>query len=238
MFDRNYLMSIRYGVSSCNNRRSASRMLKGGKGGKGGVKNVEIEEENDHGSNTSVSDEDDYESQPIVTDELIKLMEAQQQQDESTYELCSVRLATYDLWPKFFHITAEELARAGFIYVGKSDLVRCFSCNLKLCDWKSTDVPLDEHQKYSPHCMFVKETWCRSKPKVQNSNMLVKQIFSGLLDLCFDVGHRDSEEFEDQSVQDKNFGVSIKKPVVILNRNKLCGDGNVGSKKKKGNRKG
>lgn len=68
------------------------------------------------------------------------------------------RLKTFTIldWPYRCNLSIVDLAEAGFHYTGTSDVVKCFLCRTSLHDWKSTDVPSEEHQKYSPSCPFVK----------------------------------------------------------------------------------
>lgn len=50
-------------------------------------------------------------------------------------------------WPKYMGgPTPEELARAGFIYLGEGDKVKCFSCGVAHHEWE---------QKWSPDCHYL-----------------------------------------------------------------------------------
>lgn len=51
----------------------------------------------------------------------------------------------------------ENLAEAGFYYVGFGDCVRCFQCGLGLRDWSESDDPWIEHSRWSKNCSFVKQ---------------------------------------------------------------------------------
>ncbi|XP_039272656.2 baculoviral IAP repeat-containing protein 8-like isoform X1 [Styela clava] len=53
------------------------------------------------------------------------------------------------------HATPEQLAKAGFFYLGEEDKVKCFYCNGGLCDWEYNDDPWIEHAKWYPHCEFT-----------------------------------------------------------------------------------
>ena len=64
------------------------------------------------------------------------------------------RLATFTKW-YYTTIQREEIAKAGFFYIGESDRVRCWNCNGGLQDWKAEDNPWIEHAKWYPLCEFI-----------------------------------------------------------------------------------
>ena len=64
------------------------------------------------------------------------------------------RLATFTKW-YYTTIQREEIAKAGFFYIGESDRVRCWNCNGGLQDWKAEDNPWIEHAKWYPLCDFI-----------------------------------------------------------------------------------
>ncbi|KAK6177374.1 hypothetical protein SNE40_015487 [Patella caerulea] len=47
------------------------------------------------------------------------------------------------------------LAKAGFYYQGPGDIVHCFCCHIELKNWERHDIPLGEHYKWSPDCLFL-----------------------------------------------------------------------------------
>ncbi|EHB13596.1 Baculoviral IAP repeat-containing protein 2, partial [Heterocephalus glaber] len=49
----------------------------------------------------------------------------------------------------------EQLASAGFYYVGQNDDVKCFYCDGGLRCWESGDDPWVEHAKWFPKCEFL-----------------------------------------------------------------------------------
>ena len=65
------------------------------------------------------------------------------------------RLNTFTDWP---HILPAEqsLAEAGFIFTGEGDTVKCVACDVRVREWESTDVPFEEHRKWSPDCTYLK----------------------------------------------------------------------------------
>ena len=85
------------------------------------------------------------------------------------YKLYSKRLHTFceKEWPIGLSQSSDELALAGFFYTGLSDKVICFSCAGGLNKWKKSDIPLFEHLRSFPDCMFAQ--LLASKPNVCNS---------------------------------------------------------------------
>ncbi|XP_033922466.1 baculoviral IAP repeat-containing protein 7 [Melopsittacus undulatus] len=66
------------------------------------------------------------------------------------------RLRTFRQWPADSPVSPQDLARAGFYYLGPGDEVRCFCCSGILKDWVPGDCPVAEHRKYFPSCKFIR----------------------------------------------------------------------------------
>ncbi|MDP0589952.1 MAG: C2H2-type zinc finger protein [Candidatus Endonucleobacter bathymodioli] len=66
------------------------------------------------------------------------------------------RIASYERWSQKAQ-RPKALATAGYIYTGELDVVRCFSCNLRLWEWHSTDIPWKEHAQNNPNCLFLQK---------------------------------------------------------------------------------
>ncbi len=71
------------------------------------------------------------------------------------YERESARLATFSKFPVTCYVSAEELAQAGFIYLGHSDRVQCAFCKGVLKNWVPGDRAWQEHQRHFPYCPFM-----------------------------------------------------------------------------------
>lgn len=71
------------------------------------------------------------------------------------YSRTDIRLSTYTAWPGNIPQTPEDLAEAGFYYVGSDDQVRCFHCDGGLRRWDPSDDPWVEHARWFPTCGFV-----------------------------------------------------------------------------------
>ncbi|NXC49616.1 BIR7B protein, partial [Penelope pileata] len=65
------------------------------------------------------------------------------------------RLRTFSQWPDSSPVSAQDLAKAGFFFVGPRDQVQCFCCGGILLDWKPGDRPIAEHLKFFSSCKFV-----------------------------------------------------------------------------------
>ncbi|KAM3664146.1 baculoviral IAP repeat-containing protein 7 isoform 2-T2 [Ammospiza maritima maritima] len=66
-----------------------------------------------------------------------------------------MRLSTFENWPQNSSIHPEQLARAGFFYTGRGDVVRCFYCDGGVRSWSLGDDPWREHAKWYPECEFL-----------------------------------------------------------------------------------
>ncbi|XP_041434090.1 uncharacterized protein LOC121398819 isoform X2 [Xenopus laevis] len=66
---------------------------------------------------------------------------------------------SFSIWwrweSRFPHLSPNDLAEAGFYYVGPWDRVRCFSCGKRLHNWQPGDVPLTRHLNSFPGCLYA-----------------------------------------------------------------------------------
>uniref|UniRef100_A0A4W5MJR8 RING-type E3 ubiquitin transferase n=1 Tax=Hucho hucho TaxID=62062 RepID=A0A4W5MJR8_9TELE len=65
------------------------------------------------------------------------------------------RLRTFENWRRDTPVTAANLARAGFYFLGPEDKVQCFCCGGVLRYWVHGDSPIVEHKRHFPTCSFV-----------------------------------------------------------------------------------
>lgn len=63
------------------------------------------------------------------------------------YKTFIERLLSFEEWPG--PLNPVDLAIAGFEFTGIDDICRCFYCNVKIHKWTITDIPINEHVKYS-----------------------------------------------------------------------------------------
>ncbi|XP_029458275.1 baculoviral IAP repeat-containing protein 2 [Rhinatrema bivittatum] len=65
------------------------------------------------------------------------------------------RVKTFINWSPRIPVQPEQLANAGFYYVGGNDDVKCFCCDGGLRCWESGDDPWTEHAKWFPRCEYL-----------------------------------------------------------------------------------
>jgi hypothetical protein len=66
------------------------------------------------------------------------------------------RLRSYRGWPAQVRQTPRALAAAGLLYTGNGDRCKCFWCGGELYGWNPDDDPWVEHEKWFPHCGFLR----------------------------------------------------------------------------------
>ncbi|XP_010874145.1 baculoviral IAP repeat-containing protein 7 isoform X1 [Esox lucius] len=89
---------------------------------------------------------------PSMTDDssdILYILEKPQMRGEEE------RLRTFENWPRDAPVTAANLARAGFYFLGPQDKVQCFCCGGILRYWVHGDRPIVEHKRHFPSCNFV-----------------------------------------------------------------------------------
>jgi E3 ubiquitin-protein ligase XIAP len=87
------------------------------------------------------------------------------------YRFESIRLQSYKNWPCLW-MKPERLAAAGFYYTGESDKVKCFECQIEICQWQSDDNPMVDHQRWSDRCRFVRNFSCGNVPIGTDPNLI------------------------------------------------------------------
>jgi hypothetical protein len=70
------------------------------------------------------------------------------------YACFDKRLLTFTGW-SIERPSPVDLAKAGFYYIGFGDSVECFYCKVRICAWEISDIPIKEHLKFSPRCLYV-----------------------------------------------------------------------------------
>jgi len=73
-----------------------------------------------------------------------------------SYATPEARLRTFREWPPALKQQPQELADAGFYYIGLSDQVKCFYCDGGLRNWQPEDDPWVEHARWFEKCVFVR----------------------------------------------------------------------------------
>lgn len=83
--------------------------------------------------------------------------------DNVDYRFEAARLQSFENWPVSY-IEPEKLAAAGFYYTGEGDKVRCFECQVEICQWVEGDNPMVDHQRWSARCRFIRKMHCGNVP--------------------------------------------------------------------------
>lgn len=98
----------------------------------------------------------------------------------STWDQKTLRLASFSKWPLTARANPSTLAEAGFYYTGEGagDTVTCYSCRLKVSNWKDEMVPIVEHKKRCPGCAVVREWELRNGPIPGETNLRPMNMFS------------------------------------------------------------
>ncbi|CCU56215.1 hypothetical protein MYSEV_017 [Mythimna separata entomopoxvirus 'L'] len=66
------------------------------------------------------------------------------------------RLKTYILWQKKM-CNFRKIAEAGFYYIAKLDISKCYYCNLKIKTWYPDSEPFITHMVYNQKCSIFKK---------------------------------------------------------------------------------
>jgi len=93
-------------------------------------------------------------------------MDSSQQIDYKKYEN---RLESFSRWPNESPDFIKELAEAGFYFSSEPDVVKCFSCGVKIGGWHDGDNPLERHEEKNEECRHLAD---RALQKVQLQNCL------------------------------------------------------------------
>ncbi|XP_059397744.1 putative inhibitor of apoptosis isoform X2 [Carassius carassius] len=109
----------------------------------------------------------------------------------SAMQQCEERLLTFVNWPSRIPVRPDQLAKAGFYYVGRNDDVKCFCCDGGLRCWESGDDPWVEHAKWFPRCEYLLQE------KGQEFVHQIQARFPRLFEQLLNNGDSNSREFVD-----------------------------------------
>ncbi|XP_014613191.1 PREDICTED: baculoviral IAP repeat-containing protein 7-B-like [Polistes canadensis] len=101
--------------------------------------------------------------------------------DNAGYRFESERLKSFCNWPVSY-VKPEKLAEAGFYYLGEGDRVKCFECNIEICQWAENDDPMEDHERWSNRCRFIKKQPCGNIPLGADPNTIPQ--LRGSIDVC------------------------------------------------------
>ena len=68
----------------------------------------------------------------------------------------TARLESFHSWPANAKVEAWKMARAGLLYTGQEEEVKCVWCGVLLANWQYGDQVMARHRSISPDCPFVK----------------------------------------------------------------------------------
>lgn len=121
------------------------------------------------------------------------------------YRFESTRLASYKGWPKEY-MKPEKLAEAGFYYTGVTDKVKCFECQIEICEWQEGDNPMIDHQRWSGKCRFVRNVPCGNVPIGTDPSTIPADVPKGI-DVCGPYGSiympYSGPDHEDQEIEER-----------------------------------
>lgn len=100
----------------------------------------------------------------------------------------SMRKLTFSVdWPHGEEVVCvDDLAQAGLFYTGCSDNVACIYCETIIHKWVPGDVPILDHCKFSPSCLFLRNPKaCLNDPDIRGEDAL-KNLLSTLPEIGVD----------------------------------------------------
>ena len=65
------------------------------------------------------------------------------------------RRLSFSYWARNSPVRGNDLAAAGFYFIGPQDKVKCAFCYKRIKNWVCGDDAVLEHQRLSPMCTFV-----------------------------------------------------------------------------------
>ncbi|KAJ1531811.1 hypothetical protein ONE63_000465 [Megalurothrips usitatus] len=99
------------------------------------------------------------------------------------YKLEEQRLLSFAGFPSGT-VDVRQLAAAGFWYTKSDDIVRCAFCNVEVGRWEEGDNPMEEHQKWSKNCSFLKHMDVGNVPVDPSNPPPLPPLESGGHDEC------------------------------------------------------
>ncbi|XP_055792877.1 baculoviral IAP repeat-containing protein 2 isoform X1 [Salvelinus fontinalis] len=121
------------------------------------------------------------------------------------------RLLTFVHWPLRIPVRPDQLAKAGFYYVGRNDDVKCFCCDGGLRCWESGDDPWVEHAKWFPRCVYLLQE------KGQEFVHQIQARFPRLFEQLLTNGDSISREFVDPPMVNLGPGEERSEDAVMMN---------------------
>lgn len=76
--------------------------------------------------------------------------------ESPNYKYERVRLQTFQSWPANAKVAAWKMAKAGLLYTGQEEEVKCTWCGVIISEWQYGDQVMAKHRMSSPDCPFVR----------------------------------------------------------------------------------
>jgi len=73
------------------------------------------------------------------------------------------RLKTFTNWPLEW-LDKRQLAQTGMFYTHVDDKVKCYFCGVEIGRWEQEDLPVPEHQRWSPNCPLLRRRTTNNVP--------------------------------------------------------------------------
>ena len=101
------------------------------------------------------------------------------------YQLYENRLNSFidRSWPISIRQNEVTMAKAGFFYSGRGDIVICAFCGLYLNRWLPNDDPFNEHRKFNKNCKFV----CLFQDIDNQSTIQYHGLFMKISSVCYNI---------------------------------------------------
>ena len=81
---------------------------------------------------------------------------SEQVEESPNFKYETARLESFQSWPANAKVEAWKMARAGLLYTGQDEEVKCVWCGVVLGNWQYGDQVMARHRAISPDCPFVK----------------------------------------------------------------------------------
>uniref|UniRef100_A0A1B6KJG8 RING-type domain-containing protein n=1 Tax=Graphocephala atropunctata TaxID=36148 RepID=A0A1B6KJG8_9HEMI len=78
------------------------------------------------------------------------------QEDIPQFNYERERIKSFEGWPVSF-LSSNVMAAAGFYFLKREDVVRCAFCGVEVGCWVEGDDPMQDHERWSPSCRFVRK---------------------------------------------------------------------------------
>jgi hypothetical protein len=109
-------------------------------------------------SSISSNDHNSSDSETTRSNKSQKTFSSDYSINDKLYDSCIERFYTLTTIVLENNINIIELAKAGFYYMCKNNIIECFSCHVNLTKLKCKDL-MEEHYHYSPQCKYIQSIY-------------------------------------------------------------------------------